>query len=58
MKKRQEGASAETVNRAWAAQLHLCAKFRRLSERKSTRTIVVTAIARELTGFLWAAMAA
>ena len=37
---------------------HLCAKFRRLAERKSSRKIVVTAIARELAGFLWAEMAA
>jgi transposase len=58
IKKRQEHCSSETVARAWAAQLHLCAKFRRLAERKTSRKIVVTAIARELTGFLWAEMAA
>jgi transposase len=58
IKKRQERCSQETVTRAWAAQLHLCGKFRRLAERKSSRKIVVTAIARELTGFLWAEMAA
>ena len=33
-------------------------QFRRLAERKSSRNVVVTAIARELTGFLWAEMAA
>jgi len=58
IKKRQERCSHETVTRAWAAQLHLCGKFRRLAERKSSRNIVVTAIARELVGFLWAEMAA
>ncbi len=58
IKKRQERAGHDTVTRAWAAQLHLCGKFRRLAERKSSRNVVVTAIARELTGFLWAEMAA
>jgi transposase len=58
IKNRQQRCSHETINRAWAAQLHLCAKFRRLAERKSSRNVVVTAIARELVGFLWAEMAA
>jgi transposase len=58
IRKRQEGCGEDTVARAWAAQLHLCGKFRRLAERKSSRNIVATAIARELTGFLWAEMAA
>jgi len=58
IKKRQEHCSTETVARAWAAQLHLCGKFRRLAERKNSKKIVATAIARELTGFLWAEMAA
>jgi len=58
IKKRQERCGEDTITRAWAAQLHLCAKFRRLAERKSSRNVVVTAIARELTGFLWAEMAA
>jgi transposase len=58
IKKRQERCGVDTVTRAWAAQLHLCGKFRRLAERKSSRNVVVTAIARELTGFLWAEMSA
>jgi transposase len=57
IKTRQDRCSEATIARAWAAQLHLCSKFRRLAERKSSRNIVVTAIARELTGFLWAEMA-
>lgn len=56
IKKRQQRCGVDTVTRAWAAQLHLCGKFRRLAERKSSRNVVVTAIARELTGFLWAEM--
>jgi transposase len=58
IKKRQARAGHDTVTRAWSAQLHLCGKFRRLAERKSSRNVVATAIARELTGFLSAEMAA
>jgi transposase len=56
--RRQSRASPETIARAWAAQVHLCAKFRRLSAVKSSRNLVVTAVARELAGFLWAEMVA
>ena len=58
LKRRQHGASPELVARSWRAQLHLSRKFRRLDEKKSVRKIVVTAIARELAGFLWAEMTA
>lgn len=56
LRKRQEGLDPEVVARAWAAQLRLCGKFRRLDERKTNRKTVVTAIARELAGFVWAEM--
>ncbi len=56
--KRQEGLDADVVARAWAAQLRLCGKFRRLDERKTNRKTVVTVIARELAGFMWAEMTA
>jgi transposase len=52
--KRQDGVHPDTVARAWAAQQRLCGKFRRLDARKNNRKVVVTAIARELAGFLWA----
>jgi transposase len=58
MKKRQLRCGEETIARAWRAQLHLCGKFRRLAQRKSSTKTVATAIARELAGFLWAEMAA
>ena len=58
MRRRQDGLPRETVIRAWAAQLRLCARFRRLAARKESRTIVATAVARELAGFLWAEMVA
>ena len=57
IKKRQEGLDPAVVARAWAAQLRLCGKFRRLDARKTNRKVVVTAIARELAGFVWAEMA-
>lgn len=52
--KRQDGIHPATLARSWAAQQRLCGKFRRLDARKNNRKVVVTAIARELAGFLWA----
>ena len=46
----------QVVARAWAAQQRLCGRFRRLAARKNSKNVVVTAIARELAGFLWAEM--
>jgi len=40
---------------AWKAQARLCARYRALSRNGKRPTVVVTAIARELSGFLWAA---
>jgi transposase len=56
LKKRQEGVDPAVVARAWAAQQRLSAKFRRLDARKSVRKVTVTAVARELAGFVWAEM--
>lgn len=39
---------------AWAAQLRLNAKFKRLLARKVMKTKAVVAVARELVGFIWA----
>jgi transposase len=39
---------------AWEAQSRLCGRFRKLISRGKKPTIVVTAIARELAGFIWA----
>jgi transposase len=36
----------------------LCGRFRRLAARKDSKNLVVTAIARELAGFVWAEMTA
>lgn len=58
IKRRQDGLDPAVVARAWAAQLRLCGKFARLDARKTNRKTVVTAIARELAGFVWAEMTA
>jgi transposase len=39
---------------AWAAQLRLHAKFKRLMARRLMKNKAVVAVARELTGFVWA----
>jgi transposase len=39
---------------AWKAQIRLCGRFRRLAARGKKSQVVVTAIARELLGFIWA----
>jgi transposase len=56
--RRHDGLGPEVTARAWAAQLRLCGKFRRLDARKTNRKTVVTAIARELAGYVWAEMTA
>ena len=58
IRRRHEGLSPEVVARAWAAQLRLCGKFRRLAARKNAKSVVAAAVARELAGFLWAEMTA
>ena len=52
--KRQEGQSEEVKAIAWKAQHRLCGRYRRLSARGKLRQKVVTAVARELLGFVWA----
>ena len=39
---------------AWKAQTRLCGRFRTLTRKGKRSTIVVTAIARELSAFIWA----
>jgi transposase len=54
MLKRQESLAAPVRAIAWKAQLRLCRRFRRLNARGKPRVVVATAIARELSGFVWA----
>jgi hypothetical protein len=53
LKKRQEGQRAEVVEIAWRAQVRLCGRYRRLVASGKTKQKVVTAVARELLGFMW-----
>jgi transposase len=53
MQKRQEHQSKEVRLIAWKAQQRLHKRFKRLAVRKKS-VVAVTAIARELAGFVWA----
>ena len=52
--KRHEGVPQPVLDIAWKAQVRLCGRFRRLTARGKLKTKVVIAIARELSGFIWA----
>jgi len=52
--KRQEGLPQPVLAIAWKAQVRLCGRFRRLLARGKMKTKVITAIARELSAFMWA----
>jgi transposase len=54
LKKRQEGLSEEVKEIAWKAQHRLCSRYRRLVAKGKLRQVVITAIGRELLGFIWA----
>jgi transposase len=51
---RQEGLPKVVCDIAWKAQLRLTGRFRRLVARGKSKPKVATAIARELSGFIWA----
>ena len=52
--KRQEQLAEPIRALAWKAQLRLCARYRRLASRQLHKNKIVTALARELSGFVWA----
>jgi transposase len=54
LRRRQEGLSAEVQEIAAKASHRLHARYRRLLAKGKTKQQVVTAIARELLGFVWA----
>jgi transposase len=58
IRRRQQGLPPDVVARAWNAQQRLCRRYRHLVERKVNKKVVVTAVARELAGFVWAEMTA
>lgn len=54
LKQRQAELPPDIVDLAWRAQVRLHTRYRQLSVRIGTRK-ALTAIARELAGFIWAA---
>jgi transposase len=56
LRARQHGAPAGVIARAWTAQQRLHRRYQRLAARGKPKQHVVTAVARELTGFVWAAL--
>jgi transposase len=54
IRKRGEEASAEVQAIAWKAQSRLHGRYMRMAARGKNRQQTVTAIARELVGFVWA----
>jgi len=56
LQQRQRGAPPAAIDIAWRAQHRLHRRYRRLAARGKPKQHIVTAVARELTGFLWAAL--
>ena len=56
LRRRHEGAPGTAITQAWAAQQRLYRRYQRLAARGKPKQHIVTAIARELTGFLWATL--
>jgi transposase len=56
LRTRQHGAPVAVMARAWSAQQRLYRRYHRLAVRGKPKQHVVTAVARELTGFVWSAL--
>ena len=54
IQRRAEKTSLAVQELAWKAQLRLGGRFRKLSAKGKRSTVVATAVARELVGFIWA----
>jgi transposase len=54
IQRRAEQAPQAVQDIAWAAQKRLCARYRALTKRGMLPVKIATALARELTGFIWA----
>jgi len=52
--KRQDGQSRAVRDIAWQAQVRLCGRYRQLRARGKEQNKVIIAVARELSGFVWA----
>jgi transposase len=51
---RQENQPKPIREIAWSGQTRLCTRYRRLARAGKPANVVTTAIARELSGFVWA----
>jgi transposase len=51
---RQEALAKPIRDTAWKAQVRLCRRYRKLAQAGKPPTVVTAAIARELSGFVWA----
>jgi transposase len=56
LRARQRGAPPEVIAQAWTAQHRLHRRYHRLAARGKPNQHIITAVARELTGFVWAAL--
>ena len=56
LRRRQRSGPASIVAQAWTAQQRLYRRYHRLRARGKPNQHVMTAVARELTGFVWAAL--
>jgi transposase len=54
LRKRQEGVSEEIKEIAWKAQVRLSKRYARLAAAGKDQRKIVTAVGRELLGFIWA----
>jgi hypothetical protein len=54
IRRRLEGQDPSVQAVSWKAQVRLHHKLRRLAARGKRRSVAVTAVARELLGFVWA----
>jgi transposase len=56
LRRRQHDASPPTLARSWQAQRRLHARYKAMTARGKPAGVAVTAMARELAGFVWAEM--
>jgi len=47
------GLTKDVLDIAWKGQIRLCKRYRSMSARGKNKNVVVTAIAREMVGFIW-----
>jgi transposase len=56
LQRRQHGAPPSVIAQAWTAQQRLHRRYHRFAARGKPSQQIITAVARELTGFVWAAL--